>query len=177
MAGKLEGDFLYYFNKHCPDLPNPIHYYCYRGSPDAVFEYSWPQYKVGIMLKPMIRFDWVNEATAEAWIILQFDREMILKPFDTMEIVRKALELRRGMNRPEDPLTLREVDLLYLLAGGLTTIEIAERLNLKENTVKVYAGKICQKLGVRNRTSAVSRAIAIRAIHVEQIPWPEWVEL
>jgi LuxR family maltose regulon positive regulatory protein len=57
-----------------------------------------------------------------------------------------------------DPLTEREIELLRLIAAGLSNKEIADRLFLTEGTVKGYTSTIYSKLGVRRRTEAVERA-------------------
>lgn len=55
-----------------------------------------------------------------------------------------------------EPLTEREVEVLQLMADGLTNPEIAERLIIATGTVKYYTGQIYGKLGVRNRVEAVA---------------------
>jgi LuxR family maltose regulon positive regulatory protein len=57
-----------------------------------------------------------------------------------------------------EPLSERELDVLLLIAEGLTNQEIASRLFLALNTVKVHARHIYGKLGVGSRTQAVARA-------------------
>jgi DNA-binding CsgD family transcriptional regulator len=54
----------------------------------------------------------------------------------------------------------RELEILRLLAEGLTDAEIGARLHLASETVRWYNKHIYQKLGVNNRTQAVSRAAA-----------------
>lgn len=60
---------------------------------------------------------------------------------------------------PIRALTDRETDVLRMLAEGYTTREIAELLHLAEGTVKNHISMILQKLGARDRTSAVLRAL------------------
>ncbi len=57
-----------------------------------------------------------------------------------------------------EPLSAREIEVLHLLAEGLTNREIAQRLYLSPNTVRVHTSHIYGKLGVHNRTQAVAKA-------------------
>lgn len=57
-----------------------------------------------------------------------------------------------------DQLTRRELEVLHLLAQGLTNREIAEKLYLSPNTLRVYTYSIYRKLDVHNRTQAVAKA-------------------
>ena len=57
-----------------------------------------------------------------------------------------------------EPLSAREQEVLQLLAAGLTNREIAEQLVISAETVKKHVGNLCDKLGVSNRTQAVTRA-------------------
>jgi DNA-binding NarL/FixJ family response regulator len=60
----------------------------------------------------------------------------------------------------DERLTEREVDVLQHVAGGNRNRDIAERLLISEETVKVHIKHIMEKLGATDRTSAV--AIAVR---------------
>jgi DNA-binding CsgD family transcriptional regulator len=57
-----------------------------------------------------------------------------------------------------DPLTPRELEVLNLIAAGLSNREIAERLVISVGTVKSYTGQIYSKLQVNSRTQAVAQA-------------------
>jgi LuxR family maltose regulon positive regulatory protein len=65
--------------------------------------------------------------------------------------------------KPEvvEPLSERELVVLQLIAEGLTNPEIASRLFLSLNTVKVHTRNIYGKLGVHSRMQAVARARAL----------------
>ncbi len=57
-----------------------------------------------------------------------------------------------------EPLSDRELEVLHLIAEGLTNPEIASRLYLSIHTVKAHTRNIYGKLGVHNRTEAVAKA-------------------
>lgn len=57
-----------------------------------------------------------------------------------------------------EPLSEREIEVLHHIAEGLTNQQIATRLYLSLNTIKVHTRNIYAKLGVNNRTQAVIRA-------------------
>lgn len=62
---------------------------------------------------------------------------------------------------PEDhgPLSGREIEILSLVARGATNKEIAQRLIVTENTVKVHLRHILEKLDLRNRQQAAAYAV------------------
>ena len=60
-----------------------------------------------------------------------------------------------------EPLSERELEVLQLIAEGLTNREIATRLYLSLHTVKVHARNIYGKLGIKSRTQAVARGKAL----------------
>ena len=59
----------------------------------------------------------------------------------------------------DEPLTPREVQVLELLAEGLPNKAIAVRLSISDQTVKFHVSSISGKLGAKNRTDAVRRAV------------------
>ncbi|HET6807259.1 MULTISPECIES: response regulator [Rhodanobacteraceae] len=60
-----------------------------------------------------------------------------------------------------DPLTERETEILRLLSGGYSNKEIANSLKVAEGTVKNHVSNILSKLGVRDRTRAVLKALEL----------------
>jgi DNA-binding NarL/FixJ family response regulator len=62
------------------------------------------------------------------------------------------------------PLSEREVEVMRLLAAGYSNREVAKALHLAEGTVKNHVSAILLKLGVRDRTRAVLRAIELGLI-------------
>jgi DNA-binding NarL/FixJ family response regulator len=63
-----------------------------------------------------------------------------------------------------DPLTRREIEVLRWIARGASNREIADALGAAEGTVKNHASSIFAKLGVRDRTRAVLRALELGLI-------------
>ncbi len=61
-------------------------------------------------------------------------------------------------------MTKRELEMLELLALGLSNREIAERVFLSENTVKTHLTRVFEKLGARRRTQAVQLGKQLRLI-------------
>lgn len=60
---------------------------------------------------------------------------------------------------PAEELTDRELEILRLIAQGLSNEEIAERLTITRSTVGVHIGRILGKLGLSNRTQAALYAL------------------
>jgi len=59
----------------------------------------------------------------------------------------------------EEPLTVREREVLELVSQGLSNKLIARRLQISEHTVKFHISSISTKLGASSRTDAVSRGV------------------
>jgi two-component system, NarL family, nitrate/nitrite response regulator NarL len=66
-----------------------------------------------------------------------------------------------AVKAPTEALTHRELEVLQLMARGLTNRQIARRLQISEHTVKFHAGAILGKLSARSRAEAVARAIGL----------------
>ncbi len=76
-------------------------------------------------------------------------------------LVHRLVETSRRSTTSDDPdlasLSAREVEVLRLLAEGLTDREIAEVLTISARTVETHVSSILHKLGVRNRAEAAQR--------------------
>lgn len=88
--------------------------------------------------------------------------ETLLQPVST-DPVRARFRFR-DESTPTETFSTREVAILRLLAGGYSNKEIARSLFLAEGTVKNYVSTILDKLGTRDRTRAVLKAITLRII-------------
>ena len=65
----------------------------------------------------------------------------------------------RALEELAESLTRRELEVLQMLAGGLSNKEIAVRLKISEHTAKFHVASILGKLGAASRTEAVSLGI------------------
>ena len=85
-------------------------------------------------------------------------------------IVREAPLQTQGPFAPDEAqvrelgVTPRELEILGLIASGLSNREIAERLFVSENTVKTHSSRLLDKLGAKRRTQAVQIGRSLRLI-------------
>ena len=96
----------------------------------------------------------------------------------TLDVVGEAADLRQARLAASDadaflvaaaaepafaplvePLTAREIEVLELLAEGLSNKGIARRLGISDQTVKFHVSSLTGKLGAHSRTAAVRLAV------------------
>jgi len=87
--------------------------------------------------------------------------DALLAPTVTRRLIGEFARLRP--RPPQHPtalqvLTPREIDVLRLIAEGLSNPEIARRLVVSDETVKTHVSRVLSKLGLRDRTQAVVTA-------------------
>lgn len=94
------------------------------------------------------------------WVALKLS-----KPKKETIIVEKEIYIKESadfvLNEKEIEklgISKREMDVLQLMAEGLSNQEIAERLFVSLNTVKTHSSKVLEKLDVKRRTQAVEKA-------------------
>jgi len=80
-------------------------------------------------------------------------------------VAERLMERARGA--AGDALTGREIDVLQLAARGLTNSEIAKELFVSATTVKAHLAHIYRKLGVGDRTAAVTSALERQIIRLD----------
>lgn len=81
----------------------------------------------------------------------------LLDPEVTRRLVGvHAARIRPAGRTPDDlPVTPRELEVLHLIADGLSNSEIAATLQISQETVKTFVSRILSKLGLRDRVQAV----------------------
>ena len=86
--------------------------------------------------------------------------EPFLYPAAVRALVRDYLErASHGATTPSDPLSPRELEVVKLIAEGLTSDEIAEQLFISKKTVDRHRANMLEKLGMRNRVELTRYAI------------------
>ena len=82
-------------------------------------------------------------------------------------VIPPAVASRLAEFTPRIDLTAREVEVLRLVAKGLRNKEIARVIGRTEETVKVHVKHVMEKLGVEDRTEAVTLALQRGIIHLD----------
>ncbi len=114
-------------------------------------------------------------AGAVGYLLKDVNREELLRAIRAVHQGRSPLGLSlsrdclAGLVAPDESkkqhhMSERELAILHLIAGGVTTKEIADQLYFSEASVKRSVGLIFEKLNVRNRSEAVSEAYKRRLI-------------
>ena len=134
----------------------------------------------------MARRDWSAAADAFGAVGWTYDRAVMLSLLDEEEALVESIEIARGLGAepltgrvtrrmrelglriPKGPreatranpagLTARQLEVLELVAQGLTNAEIAERLVVSTRTAEHHVAAVLTKLGARSRREAVRRA-------------------
>jgi DNA-binding NarL/FixJ family response regulator len=106
-------------------------------------------------------------------------RSYMLKSMPPKELVETIRQVHAGKKRippqiaahlaehySDETITAREVEVLQQVANGNRNRDIAEKLFISEETVKVHVKHIMEKLGANDRTQAVSIAVRRGIIHL-----------
>ncbi|QYJ16385.1 Response regulator protein VraR [Rubrobacter xylanophilus DSM 9941] len=106
------------------------------------------------------------EAGASGYLLKDASREELFAAIRTAMAGESPLDpavasrlMRRVRTPPENALSGREIEVLDLVAQGASNREIARRLWISETTVKTHLLHIYEKLGVADRTAAVTAAL------------------
>ena len=101
---------------------------------------------------------------------------MLLAPTITRRLIERFVQRQpamAAMTSTEYPalstLTAREVEVLTLIARGLSSTELASRLVVAESTVKTHVARIFDKLDLRERAQAVIVAYESGIVHIGEV--------
>jgi len=103
-------------------------------------------------------------ASVGIWLGLKLTRKQIEVREVLVEVPAASNFVRDEKQVATLGLTPRELEILELMAAGLSNKEIAERAFVSENTVKTHASRVLDKLGAARRTQAIQRAKELRLI-------------
>ena len=80
---------------------------------------------------------------------------------DRMERVAEILQAALEVRRPLGKLSPRQIEVLRLIAQGLTTKQIAQHLVLSEKTIETHRSAVAQRLGIRDVAGLVRYAVRV----------------
>ena len=83
----------------------------------------------------------------------------LFHPAVTARLLDAVSGVRVETQAPPERLTEREIEVVSLMSGGYSNKEIAHALGTAEGTIKNHVSSILAKLGVRDRTRAVLKAL------------------
>ena len=123
---------------------------------------KWSEYRFLVIDHSIEIYSGLVAATFAAvgiWLGLKLTRKqerIVVKEVPVMVLVPMAGPFCiNEAKREELAITPREMEILELIAQGMSNREIAEKLFLSENTVKTHSSRVFDKLGARRRTQAV----------------------
>ncbi|MDR6570764.1 response regulator transcription factor [Chitinophaga ginsengisegetis] len=90
------------------------------------------------------------------WLALKLAKPQI----QTVAVEKEVLVFPKADNtaKQDTGISNRELEVLILMAGGLSNQEIADRLFVSLNTIKTHSSRIFEKLDVKRRTQAIEKA-------------------
>jgi DNA-binding NarL/FixJ family response regulator len=110
------------------------------------------------------------QAGAQGYLLKDMFREELLEAIRAVHAGKRriptVIATRLAERLVGSELTTRELDVLNLIAGGNSNKEIATMLFITEGTVKGHVNNILGKLGVSDRTQAITTAIQRGIIHL-----------
>ncbi|HZZ40094.1 MAG TPA: response regulator transcription factor [Acidobacteriaceae bacterium] len=115
----------------------------------------------------------VLQAGALGYILKDLDGSMLMQAIQAVcagkRWISPGLERQLAEGVGHQPLTARELEVLRLLARGLTNREIASVFHISESTVKNHVNHLLGKLEVADRTEAVSFCLARGIVRIEDL--------
>ena len=122
---------------------------------------TWTEYRFLVVEHSIEIYGGLTAATFAAfgiWLGLRLTRKQIILK-EVRVSVPAGLPFAVNSKKLEElEITPRELEILELIAKGMSNREIAEKLFVSENTVKTHGSRVFDKLGAKRRTQAVQLA-------------------
>lgn len=128
---------------------------------------KWMEYRYLVIEHSFEIYGGLIAATFAAlgiWLGLRLTKPQVASPTVIHQAIVKEVAVsvpaahpfvRNEQKREDLSITRRELEILELIAQGMSNREIAEKLFVSENTVKTHSSRVFDKLGARRRTQAV----------------------
>jgi len=117
---------------------------------------KWTEYRYLVVEHSIEIYGGLTAATFAAfgiWLGLRLTRKQIVLKEVRVSVPAEPFALN-SKKLEELEITPRELEILELIAKGLSNREIAEKLFVSENTVKTHSSRVFDKLGAKRRTQA-----------------------
>ncbi|MGB7726548.1 MAG: response regulator transcription factor [Candidatus Acidiferrum sp.] len=119
---------------------------------------KWTEYRYLVVEHSIEIYGGLTAATFSAfgiWLGLRLTRKQIVLKEVHVPVPAGQPFAVNSKKQAELEITPRELEILALIAKGLSNREIAETLFVSENTVKTHSSRLFDKLGAKRRTQAV----------------------
>lgn len=123
-----------------------------------IFLLKWTEYRFLVIDHSIEIYGGLTAATFAAigiWLGLRLTRKQETIVVKEVFVPATVSFVSDDRKREDLKITPRELEILELIAGGMSNREIAEKLFVSENTVKTHSSRVFDKLGARRRTQAV----------------------
>jgi DNA-binding CsgD family transcriptional regulator len=118
---------------------------------------KWTEYRYLVIEHSIEIYGGLTAATFTAfgiWLGLRLTRKQIVVKEVHVPVPAGPFVVN-SKKQEEMEITPRELEILELMANGMSNREIAEKLFVSENTVKTHSSRVFDKLGAKRRTQAV----------------------
>jgi DNA-binding CsgD family transcriptional regulator len=119
---------------------------------------KWTEYRYLVIEHSIEIYGGLTAATFSAfgiWLGLRLTRKQIVVKEVHVRVPAGQPFVVNSRKQEELEITPRELEILELMAKGMSNREIAEKLFVSENTVKTHSSRVFDKLGAKRRTQAV----------------------
>lgn len=119
---------------------------------------KWTEYRYLVVEHSIEIYGGLTAATFAAvgiWLGLRLTRKQIILKEVRVPVPAAQPFAVNSRKLEELAITPRELEILELIAKGMSNREIAEKLFVSENTVKTHSSRVFDKLGAKRRTQAV----------------------